>query len=913
MNGKRFKEMPKQPDEKEWGFINDLKAPLHGQAWGENREALATEADLRKGVTIEFNFADPDELLDTAYTDFWLFLKSGGVKEDGAYRLIIEKNKTSCFEEYHVEITRESCRISAGDTEGIRRALVWIEDEMQRTGGAFLPIGSTTRKPWIKTRISRCFFGPIKRPPMNRDELVDDIDYYPPEYLNKLAHEGVNALWLTIAFGDLCYSKYFPEDGKDRKRRLEKLRRTVEKCARYGIRIYLFCTEPIGFGEVMSLRSSKEAEINPVFAGHRQHKNIYFCTSSAEALDYIESCTEQIFSEVPGLGGLIDINLGELPTHCYSDLGSITNNSCPRCSKRKPHEVLSELVSSFAKGMNKGNPDAVMISWLYVPVLWDCVGVSIDTQEQAIRKFAANIPENVVLLYNFESNGLVKQLGHSRIVEDYSLAWPGPSEIFKDCAEAALSAGACVAAKIQAGCSHEVATVPFVPVPGNLFRKYQAMHEIGVNTVLQCWYFGNYPGLMNKSAGELSFAPFSEDEDGFLLKLAKSDWGKHAETVVKAWKHLQDGYLNFPANLGFAWYGPVHNSLVWPLYLFPVDKPISLSWHFEFPIVSGDRIGECIGFEHTLDEIVILLERVASSWGSGVELFKQIEHEFRENSNRQLDIFLAEALGLQFRSASNVFNFYALREQLPYDSEQIASLAKMRKIVLDEISNSLRMSELCRQDPRLGFHSEAENYKYFPKWLEQRVQELKDVLKNDFSQLEAVILAKHDVFPEYTGVMASGNPYLCTGDKESAECEKLDGSEKSEWCAYISNDFLHFTIKCSEKVDSAQIILETRRLWPVIKFQIFRSGKMEGINQRREMETRWNAEIIKTESGWQAEIDIPMNILNDYAYQGGSMRFNIVLFEVEQPVAWRHKLHPFSYRLKFGTDNPEDLDWILVI
>ena len=31
--------------------------------------------------------------------------------------------------------------------------------------------------PWLKNRISRCFFGPIKRPPFNRDELMDDVDY----------------------------------------------------------------------------------------------------------------------------------------------------------------------------------------------------------------------------------------------------------------------------------------------------------------------------------------------------------------------------------------------------------------------------------------------------------------------------------------------------------------------------------------------------------------------------------------------------------------------------------------------------------------------------------------------------------------------------------------------------------------
>ena len=40
---------------------------------------------------------------------------------------------------------------------------------------AYAPPAGT---PWLENRISRCFFSPIKRPPFNRDELKDDVDYY---------------------------------------------------------------------------------------------------------------------------------------------------------------------------------------------------------------------------------------------------------------------------------------------------------------------------------------------------------------------------------------------------------------------------------------------------------------------------------------------------------------------------------------------------------------------------------------------------------------------------------------------------------------------------------------------------------------------------------------------------------------
>jgi len=52
-----------------------------------------------------------------------------------------------------------------------------------------------------------------------------------------------------------------------------------------------------------------------------------------------------------------------------------------------------------------------------------------------------------------------------------------------------------------------LATVPFVPVPSLLYRKFAGMRRLGVTHTMLCWYFGNYPGLMNQAAGLLSCEP----------------------------------------------------------------------------------------------------------------------------------------------------------------------------------------------------------------------------------------------------------------------------------------------------------------------------------------------------------------------------------------------------------------------
>ena len=196
-----------QPSIDEWKFIDQLKAPLHTPfIWRRTRKGR-NEVDLRKGVSLAWQFSDPAGRLDTACDDFNRFLVAAGIPS-GAYPIITAHTNTECDEEYLIEIHEGACLLRAQDTEGIRRALVALEDRITSTGGPFLPYGTIHRKPFIRTRITRCFFGPLKRPPLQRDELLDDINYYPDEYLNRLAHEGINALWLSISFRDLCPSRF---------------------------------------------------------------------------------------------------------------------------------------------------------------------------------------------------------------------------------------------------------------------------------------------------------------------------------------------------------------------------------------------------------------------------------------------------------------------------------------------------------------------------------------------------------------------------------------------------------------------------------------------------------------------------------------------------------------------------------
>ena len=202
---------PAQPGDETWTFIDDLKAPLWGDGLGWCPRAVRPgEADLSGGVRIEARFPDPDGHLATAYADLADFLAAVGVSRSGSAVIETAWAAMPVFEAYRIEVAPGVCRILAADTEGIRRGIFAVEAMMREAEGPFLPLGRRERRPFIRSRISRCFFGPIKRPPRYRDELMDDVDYYPDAYLNRLAHEGINGLWLTIAFQDLCAPSLAP-------------------------------------------------------------------------------------------------------------------------------------------------------------------------------------------------------------------------------------------------------------------------------------------------------------------------------------------------------------------------------------------------------------------------------------------------------------------------------------------------------------------------------------------------------------------------------------------------------------------------------------------------------------------------------------------------------------------------------
>ena len=747
-------------------FIDELKTPLHNEKplhYGK-RAMEQGEVDL-KGIYIAEKFEDDNGLLDTSYRDFELFLK---VYEIGGNRVPVRlvKAETEMFEAYSVEIKQDEIIISANDTEGIRRGLVYLEDLLRESEAAFLNPQKITRKPFVKSRITRCFFSPINRAPKFGDELTDDIDYYPEEYLNRLMHEGVNGVWIYSRYSDLVPSDIIKEYGKGYEARIEKLNRVIAKCKRYGIYVYLFAIEPIALRPEL-------AEKYPDMIGERVADGNYsLCCSSEMGKAYCYEAGKKLLELSPELKGLISITFGERPSSCASNIGGPYPSNgeyrtcqCPRCKDKPNGVILAETLEALRSGAREVNPEFETVSWTYGHRIW---------ANDDIMEYVDNAPEDVVLMQNFDDMGKQEQLGKIRCGEDYWLSYTGPCELFTNTAERARKQNKRMFAKMQVCCSHEIASVPFVPVPGILFDKYDGAYQYGVSGIMQCWYFGNYPSLMSKAAGELSFTHDFSDKAAFLEYLAGIYYGKSkAKQVVEAWQNFEAGYKNYPFNIFFSYYGPMHDGVVWDLSLLPKNFEPPRSWQLTDP-VDGDRICDTLFSGHTLEEAFILCDRMRTAWKNGVKQLCEIEVDYAETKTQ---LHVAQAIGLLFDSGANILDFYLNRDLLGKKCGNLNELLEnMRQLVKAEQKNSADMIPLCEACGSLGYHSEAEGYKFFPLKLRDRIERLDTLLATEFEEVEDRIAEGKSPLAYYDGV--EDNPYvsrynLVKGNIDSAEWENF--------------------------------------------------------------------------------------------------------------------------------------------
>ncbi|MDD4003408.1 MAG: hypothetical protein PHE12_04350, partial [Clostridia bacterium] len=178
----------------------------------------------------------------------------------------------------------------------------------------------------IKDRIIYSYFA------LYGDSLISkDNESYPDYLLEKYADLNINGIWMQGLLYQLSEYPFDNSLSNGYKKRRENLNALIERCKKYGIKVYLYFNEPRAMNEAF-FADKKDIK------GEHSEGLYSLCTSKKVVQDYLYNSVKDLFTACPDLGGIITITMSENLTHCYSKSYDGKCN-CPLCKDRKAEEV----------------------------------------------------------------------------------------------------------------------------------------------------------------------------------------------------------------------------------------------------------------------------------------------------------------------------------------------------------------------------------------------------------------------------------------------------------------------------------------------------------------------------------------------------------------------------------------------
>lgn len=525
-----------------------------------------------------------------------------------------------------------------------------------------------------------------------------EVKSCPDGLLEKLAAQSVNAVWFHVVLSTLATDPKYPEFGVGAAARIEALRGLVARAKRYGIDIYLYINEPRA-QPLPFFEKPGRAELKGV-GGHHKDGRFTMCTSVPETRRWLRDSLAQVFRTVPGLGGVFTITMSENDTSCVS---RGHEKDCPRCSRRKPEDVVVEVNRTIEEGVHAGNPEAKVIVWNWA---W---------KEEWSEAAVAGLPrDNVRVMAVSEYRMPYERGGVKGIEDDYSISIVGPGESAKKIWRAAAAHGIGAAAKVQANCTWELCDFPYLPVMDLVAEHAINLRKEGVRDVMMAWSLGGCPSPNLRIFSELR----DDDADAgrMLDRIAADEYGTGAvKSVRKAWTAFSDGYREYPFHVGVAYYGPQQWGPANPLYARKTGYGATMvglpydgirGWRQDYPpnVWSAQ------------------MQKVADGFAEGSRIFADevvpaADAAKRAHAAREGAMFRAQTL--HFAACADQMRFIVARDAGDRDG--------MRAAARRELARAKEMLELTRQDSRFGYES-SNHYYYIPQDLREKILCCRDVL-----------------------------------------------------------------------------------------------------------------------------------------------------------------------------------------
>lgn len=557
-----------------------------------------------------------------------------------------------------------------------------------------------------------------------KDEVPKASEVYTEEFLRGVADAGFNAVWIRCIMRELVKSKHFPEFGKNSAAQMRSLRTVVRRGKKVGVQVFLYSQPPYGFDFNDSFWKKHPDCKGASWMWHGMHRAA-LCTSSPKVTAYLREAACKISKALPDLGGMIVITASEHQSHCFSHYsvfaddpskledGTFKRNlDCPRCARRHPREVVAEIVGNLRDGLADAGNGAQLWAWNWSWKLFE------DEPQTEIIK---SLPRDITLMAGFERGGSKKILGKTRVIDEYSLCYAGPSPRFMNSMKIARARGMNVATKLQIGTTHELATTPNLPLVGTIYDKAKAMRKIRVGDFMGCWNFGNMLTANTAALATFLDAKRLAPRQTALRQFAEEYLpGADAKAVVAAWGKFEKAMDNFPFTIPFIYWGPINFAVQWPVVPAPL-RPGGTGPSWLVDKARGDELERSFG-AFTLEEIIEALGKLQAAWWKAAEAFEAALEGCRHPHGGE-ELRSAWFAAHSFRSCWNLYRAYPLRRKWKQANEK-----KLRPMMEDELEHLPALVPMMDEDKRLGYHSECQHRLATPSGVRRKIRELKKLL-----------------------------------------------------------------------------------------------------------------------------------------------------------------------------------------
>ncbi len=619
--------------------------------------------EIRFLNTVYVDFSD--EVIETAVEDFFDYMKKAfkinlefSSEKDAFLKIYLDESKLNDAKGYmgRRTIVDDKITIYGFDSRGIAQALYFLEDEMNFRKAPFIKKKDVENIIEFSPKMVHSGYG---------------LDEFPDEYLSVCAHNGYDAILVFLK--DATHSAMGECDFND----------LVKRAKKYGIDVY-------AYSYFMNFVHPEDENAKEIY------RNVY----------------GGLFEKIHGLKGIVFV--GESIEFPSRDEHVVPYHHRMKSPDGLPFDKqfpgwypcydYKDWLTLVRDSIFEVNPDADVVFWTYN------FG---PAPEEARIKLIESLPENISILVTFEMFDRIYYLNSFGTVRDYTIAYTGPSNIFKgEAAVVAKRKNIRLYSQVNtAGRTWDYGVAPYEPFPYAWHKRntaiLKAKEEFGLCGLMENHHYGFYPSFISTLA-KYTFTKNTENFDERFLRIAKK-YTNETDKFIEGIKYIDEavGYCT-PSKENQ--YGPMRIGPAYPLCLKnPIKKPSEPGTLFGNGIYTTLNLNDDWDFQNVysiriFDEIDDCKKAIAL-YKKGLLVLKTIKNK---NAELKRLINLCAFLMRCHITNKNAKEFEINRRKLfaaTNRTELNKTAEKMYKIALKELENAQKTIPLVKADSSIGYEA----------------------------------------------------------------------------------------------------------------------------------------------------------------------------------------------------------------